>query len=63
MSQLQEEINNPKQYNVRPFVDEKGNKKSIEEVRKKLKEKRQVRIFTLNLMQKFFRQLKYHLKH
>ena len=38
MDQLQEEINNPKQYNVGPFVDENGNKESTEEVRKKLKE-------------------------
>lgn len=53
LSQLQEEINNPKQYNIGPFVDEKGNKKSTEEVRQKLKENADQVLKTINFYTKF----------
>ena len=53
LSQLQEEINNPKQYNVGPFVDEKGNKKSTEEVRQKLKENADQVLKTIDFYTKF----------
>ena len=53
LSQLQEEINNPKQYNVGPFVDENGNKKSTEEVRQKLKENADQVLKTIDFYTKF----------
>lgn len=53
LSQLQEEINNPKQYNIGPFVDEKGNKKSTEEVRQKLKENTDQILKTIDFYTKF----------
>lgn len=53
LSQLQEEINNPKQYNIGPFVDEKGNKKSTEEVRQKLKENADQVLKTIDFYTKF----------
>ena len=53
LDQLQEEINNPKQYNVGPFVDENGNKKPVEEVRKKLKENADQVLKTIDFYTKF----------
>ena len=53
LNQLQEEINNPKQYNVGPFVDENGNKKSTEEVRQKLKENADQVLKTIDFYTKF----------
>lgn len=53
LSQLQEEVNNPKKYYVGPFVNKNGNKKTVDEARKKLKENADQVIRTINSYVKF----------
>lgn len=53
LEQLQQELNNPKQYSVGAFVDKNGNKKTIEEARQQIQKNAKDSIDLINNYAKF----------